>query len=588
MLLLCLGCNKQHGYADTFQRAEQLSDVGMADSALVVLDSIRKSGVEDRRDAMHLDLITIKAKDKAYITPENDSIIKTLLYYYIDCNRERELHPKVLYYAGRVYSEMMNYPLALDYFRRSLDLLPEDGEYYDFKSRIHAQMAGLFHYCGLNTRAKWHFKKELELEKALDDTASMINTNLQVAFTHTLLNERDSALMIYDMVKSLEEQYGDSILHSLFLTQLMFFYTRGKEFEKADSIYVHNHIKWDKVRTNSVLSTLSTVLMWRKDYDMVEKISPLLIDNSNIEVRLRIINYLGRIYMEKGDFHRAMEYMDEYINLTDSIEHKSNNIELMQIEAIYDYKEKEEQINCLRNRKYTTILLIAIGLLIIALLAMGLITIKKRNILRLAQKESENLKLEGRYNQLLTEKDILREHQNEKLNKINNDIKSHKELLIELVDKYEKLKESSAEILRSKDLELATAESILINIEMKLKKQEQQEKESVARRIITDLTYKFMEEAFSINRGIKEEDFDALKEALFIIYPEFINAIDKFGLKERDERDAMMIRINIPLKACSNILNTSQQSLSNIRNRLHGKYCNGYTTRNWGDFIRSL
>ena len=87
------------------------------------LDSIDKDRLPES-DSHFLDLLRIKARDKAYVTHTSDSIILSVVDYYAD-HKDSGLYPEALYYAGRVYSDMGDFPTALEYFHAALDETPE-------------------------------------------------------------------------------------------------------------------------------------------------------------------------------------------------------------------------------------------------------------------------------------------------------------------------------------------------------------------------------------------------------------------------------------------------------------------------------
>ena len=109
--------------------------------ALSKLDSIDAGTLSDR-DRHFYDFLTIKARDKAYIVHDSDSLILTLIDYYSH-HQEEGLYPEALYYGGRVYSDLGDSPTALRYFHDALDCISEDNESIDLKSAILSQTSCL-------------------------------------------------------------------------------------------------------------------------------------------------------------------------------------------------------------------------------------------------------------------------------------------------------------------------------------------------------------------------------------------------------------------------------------------------------------
>lgn len=134
-------------------------------AALAALDSIDPAGLSEA-DRHYYDFLSLKASDKAYITHKSDSLILTLLDYYADGD---ELYPEVLYYAGRVYSDLGDMPTALSYFNRALDNVPDNPDNYRLRMRIVSQTGRLLATLRLYDQAQGYLEESLRLDSLLDD-----------------------------------------------------------------------------------------------------------------------------------------------------------------------------------------------------------------------------------------------------------------------------------------------------------------------------------------------------------------------------------------------------------------------------------
>ena len=133
-------------------------------AALAALDSIDPAGLSEA-DRHYYDFLSLKAADKAYITHKSDSLILTLLEYYSD----DELYPEVLYYGGRVYSDLGDMPTALSYFNRALDNVPDNPDNYRLRMRIVSQTGRLLATLRLYDQAQGYLEESLRLDSLLDD-----------------------------------------------------------------------------------------------------------------------------------------------------------------------------------------------------------------------------------------------------------------------------------------------------------------------------------------------------------------------------------------------------------------------------------
>ena len=132
-------------HSPTDERLIRISEI-VSDSpqtAIASLDSIdsRKLSEADR----HLfDLLTVKANDKAYVSHTSDSLIRDVIAYYERHDKDL-LYAEALYYGGRVYSDLGDYPTSLRYFQNALDITPAD-ENPDLRSRIASQTGRLLNH----------------------------------------------------------------------------------------------------------------------------------------------------------------------------------------------------------------------------------------------------------------------------------------------------------------------------------------------------------------------------------------------------------------------------------------------------------
>lgn len=128
---------------------------------------------------------------------------------------------------------------------------------------------------------------------------------------------------------------------------------------------------------------------------------------------------------------------------------------------------------------------------------------------------------------------------------------------------------------------------------MQTSKQDQHEKESKLNSLIKEIdiikiSSFFIESSASSNPKISHKEFSELETALLHLYPDFIQRLRALNLSTRDYHDALLIRINITLKGCANILGISPQGLANSRKRNFNKIATTSEGKDWANLIRSL
>lgn len=148
---------------------------GLADSnpreALRRLGAIDSSSLTEADRSLY-GLITVKARDKAYMTHTSDSLIRSVIDYYAR-HRTEGRYPEALYYGGRVYSDLGDGPTALRYFKESIELLPPDTPYRNLRGAVLSQTGRLLRSLFLFDEAVPYIEASIENGISLGDTVNV-------------------------------------------------------------------------------------------------------------------------------------------------------------------------------------------------------------------------------------------------------------------------------------------------------------------------------------------------------------------------------------------------------------------------------
>ena len=204
ILLLLSGCGK----SDTRLYLESINTVIETDPRLAIskLDSI-KDREFNKRDRAYFNLLTIKSQDKAYVKHENDSLIKDVLAFYE--NNQGADYAEALYYGGRVYSDLGNYPTSLNYFHRALDELPDNDANRRLRGQVVSQLGRLLIELRLYSQAIPYLEKSIEYDKLDRDSFSL-------AFDYDLIKTAYLGTKDYEKAEVCTKKsilYGSNLLH---------------------------------------------------------------------------------------------------------------------------------------------------------------------------------------------------------------------------------------------------------------------------------------------------------------------------------------------------------------------------------------
>lgn len=203
LLVASTGCSRR---ADTrlTRIAAIVSD--HPERALQDLDSINPDDLPESDRHFH-DFLTIKARDKAFITHESDSLILDVIDYY-SAYQSDPIYPEALYYGGRVYSDLGDYPTALQYFQQALDNPKQAPDTTDLKSRLNSQMGVLLQKLRLYDKAIPYFSQMLSQKIEEQDSSGIVYAQQGLGIVYYNLGTMSQV----DSIRNHYLEYADSIL----------------------------------------------------------------------------------------------------------------------------------------------------------------------------------------------------------------------------------------------------------------------------------------------------------------------------------------------------------------------------------------
>ena len=189
MLLLTHGCSGTGHDA----RLDEIAGI-VNDSALLAvtrLDNIDPASLSDH-DRHYYDLLSVKARDKAYMPHCSDSLINEVIDYY-SSHRYTGLYPEALYYGGRVNRDLGDYPTALRYFQDALDEIADDESLLELKGYVVSQTGGLLNQLRLYSQAIPYVKESIRIDSLTSDTSGLAYDHCLLGAIHMHREMSDSA-----------------------------------------------------------------------------------------------------------------------------------------------------------------------------------------------------------------------------------------------------------------------------------------------------------------------------------------------------------------------------------------------------------
>lgn len=141
----------------------------------VALDSLHRISKEDlsRADKVYYDFLSVKLADKAFIRHTSDSLIISVINYY-SSHGIKDRYAEVLYYGGRVYHDIGDFPSAIEYYGEALNQIEGNKESLKLKGTIVSQMSSLLNAMRLFNEARRYISMAIEVDKKLNDTVNLM------------------------------------------------------------------------------------------------------------------------------------------------------------------------------------------------------------------------------------------------------------------------------------------------------------------------------------------------------------------------------------------------------------------------------
>lgn len=338
ILIICSCSTRTHN--SELAEIDKLCD-SIPNDAISRLKDIDYSSLSER-DRHYYDLLSIKANDKAYVEHTSDSLILDVIKWY-ESHPKSELYPVVLYYGGRVYSDLGDYPTSLKYFQQALSTLPSKSENLALKATILSQIGRLFNTLRIYNEASVYIKEAIIIDQQLNDTVNEIFDLQMLGYS----------LMQTENFKEAESYLYEALLKSndlddMFRARTMIYLSQIK-FEEGDldsAIYIVRQAKDSLLPLDRNVALASAARYFQKAgiADSAYFYAKELINNdnrNNKEVGYRILCSPELKDLVSSD--SIIQYVNKYVSIVnyDFNEHE-NQLALIQ-QSYYNYQLHERE-----------------------------------------------------------------------------------------------------------------------------------------------------------------------------------------------------------------------------------------------------
>lgn len=306
---------------------------------------------------------------------ENDELIAIAIDYYSK-NGDAIMKSKVFMYAAFVYESIKEKDIAVEYYNKALQAIPEDS--VSIKATIYMFWADMINRDKPNNESFELLEKTKEYGRKAGNTYLVANANIQQGANHLYNNRIDDAINSYKEAVDLLENYqwGDA-LNFASLNKLAYCYAHKGENETALQ-YANEAKKYVRSITNRryLNGTLCDIYINLKQWDKAEECLALADDTMAYKGKVFYLENLIDIERGKGNYRKASDYAERYAMSIDSmyLEKLDNNAAMYQKKydkTKVELEKAELEVDNKQLEKSLLIVAIILCLLVVSVVIIG-------------------------------------------------------------------------------------------------------------------------------------------------------------------------------------------------------------------------
>ena len=438
-ILVLSGCNKQQSVSDRLLNEVEKAIAINPDSASNLLKSISSPEKLDDKAFARWCMLSGKITDEIF-----NSILPTYqlerAYDWYSSHGSPDEQVQILIYLGRSYFADGDYDKAMSIYTNALDIAG--------KNKLNNLIGYTYDYIGDLYREKFMFTEAIkkyetaaECFKKENNTDSYACALKNIGREYACIDSLSCAIEILTIADSVAANTKDIEVTASINNALGNIYVMREEYDKAEKYF---------------LKALSTGKEKMPDYvalidlytttDSIDKAKELLSKIPQDDPQYTCsINYLYyQIHNEERDYKEALAYLEEYVDMVDSIVYADSQSKILNIESKYNHLKISQEVDRLKIKQQSYIIfsVICISCLLLIMIVYLLYRKQAKEKIHRQQDELNRIKTDLTYVSLeLEEKKKLLDTFKEKDDNYN---KIEKEIAL-LTSNYKELQHKSLE-----------------------------------------------------------------------------------------------------------------------------------------------
>lgn len=438
-ILVLSGCNKQQSVSDRLLNEVEKAIAINPDSASNLLNSISSPEKLDDKTFARWCMLSGKITDEIF-----NSILPTYqlerAYDWYSSHGSPDEQVQILIYLGRSYFADGDYDKAMSIYTNALDIAG--------KNKLNNLIGYTYDYIGDLYREKFMFTEAIkkyetaaECFKKENNTDSYACALKNIGREYACIDSLSCAIEILTIADSVAANTKDIEVTASINNALGNIYVMREEYDKAEKYF---------------LKALSTGKEKMPDYvalidlytttDSIDKAKELLSKIPQDDPQYTCsINYLYyQIHNAERDYKEALAYLEEYVDMVDSIVYADSQSKILNIESKYNHLKISQEVDRLKIKQQSYIIfsVICISCLLLIMIVYLLYRKQAKEKIHRQQDELNRIKTDLTYVSLeLEEKKKLLDTFKEKDDNYN---KIEKEIAL-LTSNYKELQHKSLE-----------------------------------------------------------------------------------------------------------------------------------------------
>ncbi len=364
--LLCLFSCKSRD-----PRLERVSQI-VSDTpkdALASLDSIDRNSL-NQSDRNFYDLMRIKANDKLDIPHTTDSLILKITDYYSK-ERNSPEYLEAIYYCGRVYSDLGDYPSAMKYYQEVINSTEykDSDKALEIRGNALSQLTSILGYLRLDDEFIKYSEKLIRQDFIMKDTVNAVIDQIYLASQYLKMKKLKKAEEIFNKADSLcpKNMTQSRALINVYLASIKY---RKGESQRAWDMLSPYIFEVDTNVQGIPLTYAAYITFNLGKYDSTYFFCKKILSLKDISNHKNAYEVLLRREMEKNvplDSSKTYIYLYRKL-LSDELEHNEDHAALLQ-NGQYNYSVHERERDKAEKEKSKLFIWLLCSLVIILILS---------------------------------------------------------------------------------------------------------------------------------------------------------------------------------------------------------------------------